>query len=55
MIRLTKMFSVVHFSFIRNGKAGGYRDEMSPEYVRKFDEWERQQLKRNGDDLMKNV
>lgn len=30
-----------YFSFFRKGTAGGYRDEMSSEYVKKFDEWQR--------------
>jgi len=27
------------YKFFRKGLAGGYRDEMSDEYIRKFDEW----------------
>lgn len=26
-------------TFIRKGIAGGYKDEMSTEYIKKFDEW----------------
>lgn len=26
-------------TFIRKGVVGGYQEEMSPEYVKKFDEW----------------
>lgn len=26
-------------TFIRKGVAGGYKNEMSTEYIRKFDEW----------------
>jgi hypothetical protein len=25
--------------FIRKGKAGGYKDDMSEEWVKKFDDW----------------
>lgn len=25
--------------FIRKGKVGGHKDEMSEEYIKKFDEW----------------
>lgn len=28
------------FSFFRKGKAEGFREEMSPEYIKKFDEWQ---------------
>lgn len=39
------VFSSIYFacSFFRKGKAGGYQDEMSPEYIQKFDEWKRKQ------------
>lgn len=26
-------------TFIRKGVVGGYKDDMSPEYIKKFDEW----------------
>jgi hypothetical protein len=31
--------------FMRKGKAGGYKEEMSEEYVKKFDEWIQKKLK----------
>lgn len=34
---------MLFFSFFRKGKSGGFREEMSPNYVQKFNELERQQ------------
>jgi NAD/NADP transhydrogenase alpha subunit len=31
--------------FMRKGKAGGYKEEMSEEYIKKFDEWIQEKLK----------
>ncbi|XP_031617061.1 sulfotransferase 1 family member D1-like [Contarinia nasturtii] len=33
------------FQFFRKGKAGGFVDEMSEEYIKKFDEWTAENLK----------
>lgn len=35
---------LLFFRVIRKSKTGRYHDEMSPEYVSKFDDWERQQF-----------
>jgi hypothetical protein len=31
-------------NFIRRGKAGGYKEEMSEEYAKRFDNWMKEKL-----------
>lgn len=33
-----------NFRFIRKGVVGSYKDDMSPEYIKKFDDWIKVQL-----------
>lgn len=37
------IYSLFSYSFFRKGKAGSYCDEMSPEYIQKFNDLEQQQ------------
>lgn len=32
-------------SHCRKGKVGGYRDDLTPEWIQKFDEWTKEHLK----------
>lgn len=38
-MKMIRIISVHSFSFFRRGKVGGYADEMSKEYIEKFDKW----------------
>lgn len=33
------------YKFIRKGKVGAYKEEMSEEYIKKFDDWIEENLK----------
>ncbi|GAB0097110.1 hypothetical protein DMENIID0001_127090 [Sergentomyia squamirostris] len=44
------------YNFVRRGVAGGFRDEMSPEWIDKFNRWTKEECKKwKCDDELKNI